>query len=228
MKRMILVVSCCISMAVAAAAQDKGEQKYKLMSERLDQQGKELDAQISSLNTKLAGIIKKYDLLKTTGVRILPYQMTYVIGQNFIEMEKHTFIKDDIYARDITGIQVKKTKIYTDGQSISQIESQIYDQDYYSGMMNIVKIVDPSPMSEGTDDIVFTYILRGKIVLDNKKLGEIKNTTVSPIRNDLKREFLIPHLSYFEDSLLYIAEAYYKGLKDAESGMSDFLKKSLK
>jgi hypothetical protein len=228
MKKIILVIFCSFFMFAVSIAQDKSEQQYKLTSERLDQQSKELDAQISSLNKRIAGIIKKYNLLKTPEVRMVPYQTKYVLGSDFIELEKHTFLKDDIYSKDVTGIEVRKIKIYSDGQSVSKIESQIYERDYYSGAMNIVKIVDPSPMSEGSDNIIFTHIVNGKTFLENKKLGDIKNTTAASIRNDVKREFLIPHLTYFTNSLLFIAEAYYRGLKDAESGMSEFLKKAIK
>jgi len=215
-------------MAAVSGAQDKSDDKYKLTSERLDQKSKDLDSQIKNQNKKLAEIVKKYNLLKTPEVRVVPYQMNYVLGPNFIEMEKHIFKKDELYQKDVVGLEVKKIKIYTDGQNISRIESQIYERNYYSGTMHIVTIVDPSPLAEGTDGIIFTNIRNGKIILENKKLGEIKNTTAHPIRNDLKRNFLIPHLAYFSNSLLFIAETYYGGLKDAESGMTNFLKRVIK
>src|SRR5271157_4525155 len=228
MKRTFVVLVCFLIMAAALGAQEKSDVQDTLSSQSLDKQSKDLDIQIKSLNRKIADIIKKYNLLKTQDVRVVPYQMNYLLGQDFIQMEKHSFRKDDLYERDIIGIDVKKIKIYTDGQSISKIESQIYEHDTYSGSMNIVSITDSSPMAEGTDGIIFTYVMNGKNVLDNKKLGDVKNTTANPIRNELKRDFLIPHLTYFTNSLLFIAEAYYKGLKDSESGMADFLKKAVK
>lgn len=230
MKRAFIIAACLMLMISVAGAQDKKgkDQEYKLSSETLDQQGRELDKQITAYAVKMADIIKKYNLLKITGIRIIPYQTTYVQGPDFIEMDKHSFVKDDIYNRDIVGIQTRKIKIYSDGQSISKIESEIYDHLYWAGTSNIVKITDPSPMTEGTDDIVFTHILNGKVYLDNKKLGDIKNTTAYPIRNELKREFLVPHMSYFMNSLLFIAEAYFKGMKDAEEGMTEYLKKAKK
>jgi hypothetical protein len=217
-------------MVVASTAQESGEktQMYKLTSETLNQQGKDLDAQITSQAKRMAEIISKYELLKSDAVRIIPYQTTYVLGSDYIEMEKHSFKKEDIYARDVVGIQIRKVKIFTNGQSINKIESEIYDRDYYSGTSYVVKITDPSPTTEGTDDIVFTHIINGKTFLENKRLGDIKNTTAFPIRNDLKKDFLVPHYSYFMNSMLFIAEAYFKGLKDAESSMSDFLKKANK
>jgi hypothetical protein len=230
MKKAFLVALCLLFMIAVSGAQEKKDtdQAYKLTSEKLDQQGKDLDAQVVGLAKRMGEIIKKYDLLKASGVRFIPYQMTYVIGADYLEMEKHSFTKEEIYNRDVVGIQSRKVKIYTDGQNITKIESEIYERDYYSGTSNIVKIMDPSPMTEGTDDIVFTNIINGKIFLDGKKLGEIKNTTAFPIRNDLKRDFLVPHYSYFMNSLLFISESYFKGLKDAESGMWEFLKKSNK
>jgi hypothetical protein len=230
MKKLFLISACLMFMVAVSSAQeseDKG-QMYKLTSETLNQQGKDLDTQITGLSKRMADIIKKYELLKADGVRIIPYQTTYILGSNFIEMEKHSFKKEDIYARDVVGIQTRKVKIYTDGQSISKIESEIYDRDYYSGTSYIVRITDPSPMTEGTDDIVFTHIINGKTFLDGKRLGDIKNTTAFPIRNELKRDFLVQHYSYFMNSMLFISEAYFKGLKDAESSMSEFLKKANK
>ncbi len=228
MKKIFIAAACLLIMAAVSRAQDKGDAQSAMTSESIEKQGRDLDAQMKSLNRKIADIIKKYNLLKTPDVRVVPYQMNYLLGQDFIQMEKHLFRKDELYERDIVGIDVKKMKIYTDGQSVSKIESQIYEHDTYSGSMNLVTIIDSSPMADSTEGVVFNYILNGKSVLDNKKLGEVKNTTAHPIRNELKRDFLIPHLSYFANSLLFIAEAYYKGLKDSESGMADFLKKAVK
>jgi hypothetical protein len=228
MKRALLAAACLIIMFAVSSAQEKkgGDQEYKLISEKLEQQGKELDNQIFDLTKKIAEIIKKYDLLKTSGIRVIPYQTTFSQGADFIMFEKYSFIKDYLYEKDIVGIQSKKIKIYTNGQSISKIESEIYEHNTWSGATNLVRIVDTSSMSGNTDSIIFTYIENGKTFLENKKLADVKNSTAYPIRNELKREFLIPNLSYFESSLLFIAESYYKGLKDSEAGMTEFLKKA--
>ncbi|OHD63109.1 MAG: hypothetical protein A2176_08390 [Spirochaetes bacterium RBG_13_51_14] len=228
MKKAILIAVCLAFMFSVSGAQEKKEKEleYKLTSEKLDQQGKDLDVQIAALSKKMGDIIKKYDMLKASGVRVLPYQTNYILGPDYIEIEKHSFIKEEIYERDITGLETRKIKIYANGQNVTRIESEIYERNYWSSIWNIVRIVDPSPMTEGTDDVTFTHIMNGKEFVENKRLGDIKNTTAFPIRNDIKREFLIPHLSYFMNSLLFIAEAYYKGLKDAEASMNDFLKKS--
>lgn len=228
MKKLFLVLACLILTFTISGAQEKEQNEYKLMSEKLDQQGKELDAQTTSLSNKIAAIIKKYDLLKTSNIRFVPFQTTYDLGPGYIELEKHSFIKDDTASREVIGFQSKMMKIYTDGQTINKIESEIRDRDYYAGTSIYVKIVDPSPMAEGTDDIIFTHIINGKTYMDNKRMGDMKNTTAFPVRNELKREFLVPHYAYFMNSLLFIAESYYKGMKDTESNLQEFLKKSKK
>ena len=65
-------------------------------------------------------------------------------------------------------------------------------------------------------------------MIDNKKLREIKNNRVAPIRKSKKQEFIIPHINFLYDSLLSIAETYYKGIKDADAMLYEFLKKSTK
>lgn len=230
MKKAFLAIACIPLLFAISTAQNRpgNEQKYKLTSEQLDQQGGKLDARIVSLAVKMADVIKKYNMLKATDIRIIPYQTTFVQGSDFIELTKYSFVKEDIYERDIVGVQSKKIKIYTNGQTISKIESEIYDHNYWAGSTNIVRIIDPSPTSEGTDDVLFTHAVNGKIYLENKKLGEVKNSTAYPIRNELKRDFFVPHMQYFAGTLLFIAESYMKGMKDSEAGMMEFLKKSKK
>jgi hypothetical protein len=232
MRFFTVVLIIAFSLTQSSDAQDKtgakSEKKYTLTSKKLDNQGKELDSQIIDLNNKIADVIKKFKLLNTPGIRILPYQTTYVLGKDYIEMEKHLFLKDQLYNRKIAGIKKKKIKITTNGQTVTRIESTIFEKDFDSGRVNEVIIIDPSPQSGGTDDITFTHNYGGTLVVKNKKMADIKNSTANPVRNEIKREFLIPHLSIFYNSLLFIAGSYYKSLKDSDSGMSEFLKKSTK
>ena len=232
MKRIIVMVATVCIMVSVSYSQNKSDKgtnsKYKLSSDALDKDGKSLDVQINELSSKIANIVKKYDLLNTKGIRFLPFQTTYKLGQDFIELEKHSFVKSGMLGGEITGIKTKKMKIYTTGSTVSKIESEIYEKDYYSGETDFVKIVDPSPTTEGTDDILFTHVKKGKNYLDEKPMGKIKNTTAFPLRNEIKRNFLVPHLSYFRNSFLFVSEAYYKSLKDADGALADFLKKSTK
>ncbi len=223
-----------VSLPVFSQQNDKKAKKYSLQSDILVQQGKELDREISILNNKIAQVIKKYDLLNTKDIRIVPYQIQYRLGKDYIEMEKHRFIKSSIFKnniagiKDVVGIRMKSIKYHISGGNVTKIESRIYERYYNSGETTEVLIVDPSPSTEDTNDILFTHIYKGKKLLDKKKLGEVKNNTASPVRNQIKREFLIPHLTVFYNSTIFIAEAYYKSMKDADQYMADFLKKNTK
>ncbi len=233
-KAFCILVVIIVTLPIFAQQNTGKAKKYSLQSDVLIQQGKELDREIAVLNIKIQEVIKKFDLLNTKDIRIVPYQTQYILGKDYIQMEKHRFIKTTILKnniagiKDVVGIRTKTIKIFVSGGTITKTESKIYERYYNSGETTEVLIVDPSPSTEDTKDILFTHRYKGRIVLDKKKLGDVKNTTASPVRNQLKREFLIPHLNIFYNSVVFIAEAYYKSLKDADQNMSEFLKKSAK
>jgi hypothetical protein len=228
MKQFFLILLCCVVPLAAGLGQAKKAPENKLESENIDNEGKNLDSLINDLNVKLAGLIKRYELFKNDGIRVLPYRFSYSTGDGFIEMERYVFLKDEIYNRDIVGIQTKQLKIYGSGQSISKITYTIYENNHLNGMMTRVLIEDPSPEAMGTDDMVFTHESNGKKLLDSRKLGDVKNSTAFPVRNDIKRDFIIPNLSFFYESLLFICHSYEKSSKDTEAIMNQFLKGSTK
>jgi hypothetical protein len=141
-------------------------------------------------------------------------------------MEKHVFKRDPVAADKVVGIRTRMIKIYTDGNKINKIEYELYNKDYDSGFWDRVRIMDPTPTDANTGDIEFTHISTGKTVLKNKKLGEIKNTTAFPVRNELKQDFIIPNLNIFYDAIQFTAEAYYSEFKDADVNMAEFLKQT--
>jgi hypothetical protein len=128
----------------------------------------------------------------------------------------------------VVGIRTRSVKIYTNGSTVSKIESIIYEKYYYSNEIDKVIVIDPSPTSGGTEDIIFSHERRGKSLVKDRKMQDIKNSTAYPIRNDLKRMFMIPNLSVFKNALLFIAEGYYQSLKDTDEGLFEFLKTSTK
>lgn len=216
-----------IVLPLALAAQEKSNKKDSaLYSEKLEAQEKELDAQIKTINNKIADVVKRYDLLNTKNIRVLPYQTAYELGPDFIEIEKHQFMREDIYRDRITGLRTKKIKLYISGQTISKIESIITERNYDNGQVEVATIVDPSPFSAGTENITFSHTYRGKVIVENRKFGDMKNSTAFPTRNEIKRDFVIPHLTLFYNSLLFISESYYKSLRDVDETMTEYLKKS--
>jgi hypothetical protein len=173
MKKSIRFLFILLFIPVIILAQNSNS---NLDSDFLNSQGKELDRQILEVNKKISDIMKKYDLLNTKDIRILPYETTYKIGSDYIEVEKHTFVKDDIYQSAIVGIKKSIIKYYITSQALSKIEIDIINNNYNSGSSDHVKIIDPSPLTEGTDDILFSHTIRGEKVIDNRKLGDFKNT----------------------------------------------------
>jgi hypothetical protein len=202
--------------------------KDSLESEMIVNEGKQLDQEVLTFCKRIEDTVAKYKLMSIKDIRLLPFQVSYSQGNDYIYLEKHFFVKDDIVPNKIKIKKLKSIKIYTNGTTVSKLESIIREENYYKNTVSEVKIIDPTPTTLGTDDIVFTYIRENKVILTDKRLSEVKNSTAFPIQNQLKREFYIPHLMYFYDVLLSIAETYYKGMKDVDSTMTEFLKDSTK
>lgn len=209
----------------AEKTKDRDADRDTLSSEKLDNEGKELDNQIADINRKIERVVGRYKLLTTKDIRFVPFQVTYNTGSDYIEIEKHNFIQEEA-SNKFDGIRSKSIKIFTNGSSVSRIEAEIYEKNYHDGSITRVLMVDNAPGSNSKDGIIFTHMIGSKKLVDGKKLSEIKNTTAFPIRNNLKRDFIIPHLSFFYSTILNIAETYNKGIKDSESIMTDFLRKS--
>ncbi|MBN1531155.1 MAG: hypothetical protein JXA20_00695 [Spirochaetes bacterium] len=228
MKRILCLASAMVFACVLVLqAQEQGA-KSTLTSEKLDKQEKDLDAQYLELTKRMEEIVKNYKLMEIKDIRIVPYQTDYRLGSDYIMIEKHTFIKDDERPKEVSGIKTKSIKIYTNGSAISKLEYVIYEKQYYSGVADKVTIVDPSPTSGGMEDIIFTHERRGKYLMKDQKMKDIKNTTAYPIRNELRQLFMIPNLAVFNNALLVTAEGYYQSLKDTDAIMMDFLKSSTK
>ncbi|OPZ39688.1 MAG: hypothetical protein BWY96_00011 [Spirochaetes bacterium ADurb.BinA120] len=231
MKKAFTMFVCLLSAAVltntTAWSQEKKEPERgsALTSEKLDSEGRALDERIVALGKKIEDIVVRYKLMSTKDIRVVPYQVSYRLADGYIEIQRHSYERDEL-TRQVTRLKKKTIRIYSSGSSVSKVESEIMERDYNGGLSTQVIIVDPTPTAAGTDDIIFTHILNGKKLLDGRKLGEVKNSTAFPVRNNLKREFLVPHLEYFSQVLLSIAETYARGIKDSDSQMYEFLKQS--
>ena len=239
MRKIFFITLFVLLVSLAVVAQTTGgiggkNSRDLLTSETVDNYGKEMDKMIVNWSKRIQDAITKYDLLSIKDIRILPYQCDYTLGDGFVEIERHFFIKDDAKRRipfgykDIQGIRLKKTKLYINGTTVTKIETDIQEKYFRDRPRNHVIIIDPSPMSDGTDDITFTHKFEGKTIIENKKLSEIKNNADEPLRNNIKREFLVPNLMACYNALMFIGEAYYNSLKDSEKFMENFLKESLK
>jgi hypothetical protein len=232
MSKRLLVVLAVAAIVVHAGFADlkaqetkKGDSANKLTSERLENDGKELDIQITELCKKIESVIATNNLMANKNIRVLPYQVSYTVGDGFIFIERHNLVRDPLTGR-IMQVKVKNMKIYTSGQSISKIESEISEKNYSGELNEVVRMIDPTPTSPGADDILVYHIFDRKNILDGKKLGEVKNSTAFPIRNGIKRDFIVPNLTYFYSVILNIAETYSKSVKDSDSSLMEYLNKS--
>jgi len=210
---------------ISAKEKDK-DGKDTLMSQQLIEESGDLDKQILNINKNIQKVIADNNFMSPENkYKLLPYQTAMTRGKDFFEIVRHRFIRSTIDNTKIIGIMKKSVKVYTGGSSVSKIESMVYEKRYDDESVTVVNIVDPSPNSVETKDIRFAYKVNGRLLKD-VRMGKIQNTTAFPIQNDLKRNFLIPHLNYFYSVILSIAETYKKGIKDSESLMADFLKDS--
>jgi hypothetical protein len=110
--------------------------------------------------------------------------------------------------------------------AVSKFEIKITRINYNSQENTEVIITDPTPTTAGTNDVTFTHSERGRKLVDNMPMSQIRNTTAFPVQNEIKREFYIPTLSDFYDSVLTIAETYQKSQKDDAANMHRFIRKS--
>ncbi len=206
-------------------------QENRLVSEQLDNQGKTYDKQILEINTSIQKKISETGILTNENIRVLPYQTQFRVGPDrekpqYLEIIKHTYIRSSQFGRDYIGVEEKIMRIYTDGNSVSKTETIISTKNYNSLESEVVTVIDPSPMTEDNDDIIFTHEVNKKKLIEEKKLGDIKNTLAQPLRNEIKMQFIIPNLSILLNSIVFISEASLKGFGDSDDLMLDFLKKS--
>lgn len=206
-------------------------QENRLVSEQLDNQGKTYDKQILEINTSIQKKISETGILTNENIRVLPYQTQFRVGPDrekpqYLEIIKHTYIRSSQFGRDYIGVEEKTLRIHTDGNSVSKIETIISTKNYNSLEEEVVTVIDPSPLTEDSDDMIFTHEINRKKLIDQKKLGDVKNTLAQPLRNEIKMQFIIPNLSILLNSIVFISEASQKGFGDSDDIMLDFLKKS--
>jgi hypothetical protein len=253
--KVLLIALVCLSVSLGAlpaySQESKQEQKSEnrqdmLTSKDLEREGEDLNKQILTLNQEIQKTLRDYSLLKDDvrkNLKTVPYQTNVRFASDnqgsFIEIERHKFIRDPLHNSKLIGIKTKKFKLYYSGDTVNKLATEIFERYYDDNTAVKVDILDPTPGSEDTSDITFTHTMlvnftidnpkfrKDVKLVDNKALRDIQNDTAFPIRNDLKRNFLMPNLIYINNVLIDVAESYYKGKKDAENLMMDFLVRSI-
>lgn len=231
--------------AIFAQTGQQAAQADKLTSKEIEHEGDMMNKQIMSINRDIINTVKDYKLTSDEmkkNIRIVPYQTSLLYGDkngNYLEVTRHKFIRNPLNLHQIIGVKNKTFRVYYSGETVNKIEMEIFERYYDDNSAVRVNIMDPSPGDEQTNDVTFTHTLlvnysiqnekfrKDVKLVDNKKLGDIQNSTAFPIRNDLRRDFMVPNLVFVSNVLLDVAETYYKGKKDAETLMLEFLKKSV-
>ena len=229
MKRLsAILITFFLIIPVFISAQQK-EDKFR--SQIIDNKSKDLDRQILDLYKNIERVIANSDIMSPEGVKYLPYQTDIFYGPNkdkpeYLELVKHMYIKESFQNRNLIGYEEKVLRIYTNGKTVSKLETIIKIRNFRLQSEEILTVVDPSPGSESKDNIVLDHVRNGKKIVDQKKLGEIINNIDIPIKNEIKAEFMIPHLVSLYRNLVFITEANLMDATGADMNMSDFLIRS--
>lgn len=214
--------------ATLSASEQDEKRNYSLKGENIIKEGQLLDSHYEATTRRMGELIKRYKLLTTKDIVTVPYQVEYSLGKDFIKMEKHSFERSAYDRKRILSVYKKSITIFTDGLQVRKIETSVYRKDYRTGNDNLVTLTDPTPTAGGTDDITITQVKNGKTIMKARKLKDFRNTTAYPVRNDLKRNFLIDHIGTFNEYLLLIGESYDKKNREHDSEVNGFLKTALK
>jgi hypothetical protein len=228
---MILFLTLPVFLTAQDAKPAAEKRESTLTSKAIDEKGQGFDKQIADLSKSIQQVVADANLMSGSGIRTLPYQTDINWGPEkdspkYVQVVKHIYIKEGLFTGQLIGFEEKVLRIYSDGKTVSQIETIIKTKNFKSQDEEIVTVLDPSPLTESTDDVILHHTLNGRKLIDKKKLGDILNDVDSPIRNGIKSEFIIPNLTILEKNLLFITESNKKGSKDADLNISEFLKKS--
>ena len=143
----------------------------------------------------------------------------------YIELEAYDFIPQG-YSNKAIGQRYKIVRLYFDGDKLSKIESIVTEQNFREDSKYMSRVVDPTPLTEGTKDIEITHQFNREKTYD-VTLEKMENTLSNPLKVKFKREFYIPHLTYFEKLFRY-TEEYQKRFGSANDKVTvETLKRSL-
>ena len=205
--------------------------RVKLSSKVIDELGQSFDKQITELNKGIQNVVANANLMSASGIKTLPYQTDINYGPDeanpkYLQITKHIYIKKGLFSNTLIGLEEKVLRIYSDGKTVSQIDTVIRTKNFQSQEEEIVTVSDPSPSTENTDDMILSHTFNKRKLVEQKKLGEVVNSADAPMRNMIKSEFVIPSLSILHKNLLFITESNIKGTTEIDQKMAEFLKKS--
>lgn len=228
---LVLIIPILLAAQDAKDVKENKDKKETLTSKLIEEKGQAFDKQILELNKSIQDVVGNANLMSGKGIRTLPYQTEIHYGPDkenpkYVELVKHVYIRNGMFSTTPVGFEEKVLRIYSDGKTISQMETIIRKKNFKSQDEEIVTVMDPSPTSENTDDVIITHELNRRKIIDQKKLGTVLNNIDAPIKNEIKSEFVIPNLTILHKNLLFITESNIKSAKDVDANAAEFLKRS--
>jgi len=204
---------------------DENNKKDLLHCPNITSEDIRLDKQYRQITQKMEQIINRYKIHEKKDIQIVPYQVEYTQGKDFIKIEKHAFKKSPYDMTRILSVHKKSLTIYIKEKKVSKLIVEIYKKNYESSRTTKLTLIDKSPTSGLTGDISITQEVNGIRTFNNKKLKDFRNTTANPLRNELKRYFLISHVEQFKSYIVYIGERYDNSKKNNEKNATNFLRR---
>lgn len=240
------------------AQDDDLSQNDKQKAEEIQKTEKYLDGRIKEIND----LLKYYIKLKDANVKLSPGKTVYTDSkktekykdESFIELESYSFIPASYVSNKSVGTSSKALRLYYSGENLSKVETTIIEDNFNTKLTTISVIVDPSPATEDSSDIVVRSLtLRNNTPSIEKmdeylkklrdtskkpefklgdfyegKMSEIQNTISNPLRVRFKRTFYVKNLRYFEKMYRFTEDYYRRYGKDSDAATIETLKKSLK
>ncbi len=254
---MVILMAAGVFNAGLMAQDDELSKNEKQQAEELKKTGEYLDKRIKELNEDL----KYYIKLKDYEIKLTPGNTVFTDSkktekfkdETFLELESYTFIPASYVSNASVGTRTKSMRLYYSGDSLSKIETTVIEDNFMTKFTTISVIVDPSPATDESGDIVIRSLtLKNNTPSTEKmeeylkklrdtgtkptfdlgefyegKVADMQNTISNPLQVNFKRGFYVENLRYFEKNYRFTEDFYRRYGKDSDAITIQTLKKSL-
>jgi len=199
----------------------EGKNQELQKAKELEDAERVLDKKIEKINKQLARFYKLINL----EINLTPGKTKFIQGDGYIQIESYDFIPVG-YSNKSAGQRIKSVKLFFTDKKLDKVETTMSEQNFLERTKYESRVVDPSPDTEGTEDIA----IRSKFNLEDTydvTLQNMENTITNPLKINFKRDYYIPHLEHFE-KLFRFTEEYQKRYGTSNDVATiDVLKKTL-
>jgi len=224
MKNKIILTALAIMLfAITQVWPQKAKIDESQLAQELEESEKKLDKKIMEMSKEFTD----FYALKGQEVNITPAQTRFRQGGDYIELESYAFINHTRNTKEVVGMKSKTMRLYYSGNSLKKIETMVIEENFQQQTKIENIVVDPSPQTEGAEDIEVTNIFNdGRPV--TLTLKDMQNTISNPLRIKFKREFYVKNLAYFQKMYKYTVGYQKRYGANTSNGLIEDLKKSLR